>query len=87
MLGSAEVTMGRKEVLRLIDEMEDEYDQPFRFNPEAVHPQRATRSTSAVEPGPMGAMGSMFMARGEDTRAKPSEKNTLRGGAMYKFLV
>ena len=39
-----------KEVLRLIDVMEDEYDWPFRFDPEVVQAERATRSASAVEP-------------------------------------
>ena len=74
---------GKKEVLRLIDEMEDEYDQPFRFNPEAVHAERATRSASAVEPGQWG-YGINVYGKRRRYQAKPSEKSTLNA-AMYGF--
>ena len=71
---------GKKEVLRLIDEMEDEYDQPFRFNPKA---ERATRSASAVEPGQWG-YGINVYGKRKRYQAKPSEKSTLNA-AMYGF--
>ena len=74
---------GKKEVLRLIDEMEDEYDWPFRFNPEAVHAERATRSASAVEPGQWG-YGINVYGKRRRYQAKPSEKSTLNA-AMYGF--
>ena len=73
---------GKKEVLRLVDEMEDEYDQPFRFNPEVVHTERATRSASAVEPSQWGYGINVYGKR--RYQAKPSEKSTLNA-AMYRF--
>ena len=74
---------GKKEVLRLIDEMEEEYDWPFRFNPEAVHAERATRSASAVEPGQWGCGINVYGKR-RRYQAKPSKKSTLNA-AMYRF--
>ena len=63
--------------------MEDEYDWPFRFNPEAVHAERATRSASAVEPGQWG-YGINVYGKRRRYQAKPSEKSTLNA-AMYGF--
>ena len=47
-------TLWKKEVLHLIDQMEDCFDRPFEFNPEAIESARRTRGASAVEPGQWG---------------------------------
>ena len=39
---------GKKEVLCLIDQMEDCFDHPFQFNPDAIDTARRTRGASAV---------------------------------------
>ena len=41
---------GKREVLHLIDQMEDCFDRPFEFNPEAIESTRRVRGASAVEP-------------------------------------
>ena len=50
--------------------MEDEFDQPFRFNPEVVQAERALDLLVLLSQAD-GAMESMFMARGEGTRLNP----------------
>ena len=41
---------GKKEVLGLIDSMEECYNQPFSFDPELLEARRG-RTGSAIEPG------------------------------------
>ena len=45
---------GKREILHLIDQMEDCFNHPFEFNPEAIESSRRVRGVSAVEPGQWG---------------------------------
>ena len=45
---------GKREVLHLIDQMEDCFDHPFEFNPEAIESIRRVRGASACGAWPMG---------------------------------
>ena len=45
---------GKKEVLCLINQMEDCFNCPFKFDPEAIEPARKARGASAVEHGLWG---------------------------------
>ena len=74
---------GKKEVLCLIDQMEDCFDHPFKFNPEAIDSARRMRGASAVEHGQWG-YGIFVYGRRCKCHAKPSEKSTLNA-AMYGF--
>ena len=73
---------GKREVLHLIDQMEDCFDHPFEFNPEATESTR-TRGASAVEPGQWG-YGINVYGKRRKYQAKASEKSTLNA-AMYGF--
>ena len=42
---------GKREVLHLIDQMEDCFNCPSEFNPEATESARRMKGASAVEPG------------------------------------
>ena len=74
---------GKKEVLCLIDQMEDCFDHPFEFNPEAIDTARRTRGASAVEYGQWG-YGIYVYRKRHKYQAKSSEKNTLNA-ARYGF--
>ena len=74
---------GKKEVLCLIDQMEDCFDCPFEFNPEAIDTARRMRGASALKPGQWG-YGIFVYGRRHKYQAKPSEKSTLNA-AMYGF--
>ena len=74
---------GKREVLHLIDQMEDCFDCPFEFNPEAIESARRMRGASAVEPGQWG-YGINVHGKRQKYQAKASEKNTLNA-AMYGF--
>ena len=74
---------GKREVLHLIDQMEDSFDCPFEFNPEAIESTRRTRGASAVEPGQWG-YGINVYGKRQKYQAKASEKSTLNA-AMYGF--
>ena len=45
---------GKKEVLHVIDQMEDCFDHPFEFDPEVIDSARKVRGASAVEHGQWG---------------------------------
>ena len=74
---------GKREVLHLIDQMEDCFDCPFEFNPEAIESGRRMRGASAVEPAQWG-YGINVYGKGWKYQAKASEKSTLNA-AMYGF--
>ena len=74
---------GKREVLHLIDQMEDCFDHPFEFNPEAIESSRKVRGASAVEPGQWGYGINVYGKRWR-YQAKASEKSTLNA-AMYGF--
>ena len=74
---------GKREVLHLIDQMEDCFDHPFEFNPEAIESTSRMRGASAVEPGQWGYGINVYGKRWK-YQAKASEKNTLNA-AMYGF--
>ena len=74
---------GKREVLHLIDQMEDCFDHPFEFNPEAIESSRRVRGASAVEPGQWGYGINVYGKRWR-YQAKASEKSTLNA-AMYRF--
>ena len=74
---------GKKEVLCLIDQMEDCFDHPFEFDPDAIDSARRTRGASAVEHGQWG-YGIYVYGKRCKYQAKSSEKSTLNA-AMYGF--
>ena len=74
---------GKGEVLCLIDQMEDCFDHPFEFNPEAIDSARRMRGASAVEPCQWGYGINVYGKRWK-YQAKASEKSTLNA-AMYGF--
>ena len=76
---------GKKEVLHLIDQMEDCFDHPFEFNPDAIDTERRTRGASAVEHGQWGYDVYVYGKRCK-YQAKSSEESTLNA-AMYGFQV
>ena len=63
--------------------MEDCFDCPFEFNPEAIESSRRARGASAVEPGQWGYGINVYGKRWR-YQAKASEKSTLNA-AMYGF--
>ena len=73
----------KKEVLHLIDQMEDCFDHPFQFNPDAIDTARRTRGASAVEHGQWD-YGIYVYGKRHKYQAKSSEKSTLNA-AMYGF--
>ena len=74
---------GKREVLHLIDQMEDCFDRPFEFNPEAIESTRRVRGASAVEPSQWG-YGINVYGKRQRYQAEASEKSTLNA-AMYGF--
>ena len=74
---------GKREVLHLIDQMEDCFNHPFEFDPEAIESTRKVRGASAVEPGQWGYGINVYGKRWR-YHAKASEKGTLNT-AMYGF--
>ena len=65
--------------------MEDFFDCPFEFNPEAINSARGMRGASAVEHGQWG-YGIFVYGRRYKYQAKPSEKSTMNA-AMYGFRL
>ena len=73
---------GKKEVLHLIDQMEDCFDCPFKFDPEAIDSARKARGASAVEHGQWGYGINVYGKRRYQPKA--TEKSTLHA-VMYGF--
>ena len=73
---------GKKEVLCLINQMEDCFDHPFKFDPEAIDSARKARGTSAVEHGQWGYGINVYRKRRYQSKA--TEKSTLNM-VMYGF--
>ena len=74
---------GKKEVLHLIDQMEDCFNHPFKFDPEAIDSARKVRGASAVEHGQWG-YGINVYGKKRRYQPKATEKSTLNA-AMYGF--
>ena len=74
---------GKKEVLHLIDQMEDCFDHPFEFDPEAIDSARKARGASAVEHGQWG-YGINVYGKRRRYQPKATEKSTLNA-VMYGF--
>ena len=76
MPGGALKHSGKSEVLCLIGQMEDCFDQLFEFNPEAINSTRRMRGASTAEPGQWG-YGINVYGKRQRYQAKASEKSTL----------
>ena len=74
---------GKKEVLCLINQMEDCFNHPFEFDPEAIDSARKVRGASAVEHGQWGYGINVYRKR-RRYQPKATEKSTLNA-AMYGF--
>ena len=74
---------GKKEVLHLINQMEDCFNCPFKFDPEAIDSARKVRGASAVEHGQWG-YGINVYGKRKRYQPKATEKSTLNA-VMYGF--
>ena len=74
---------GKKEVLCLINQMEDCFNHPFKFDPEAIESARKARGASAVEHGLWG-YGIKVYGKRWRYQPKATEKSTLNA-VMYGF--
>ena len=74
---------GKKELYTF--QMEDCFDHPFQFNPDAIDTARRTRGASAVEHG-QWSYGIYVYGKRHKYQVKSSEKSTLNA-AMYGFRL
>ena len=74
---------GKKEVLHLINQMEDCFDHPFEFDPEAIDSAGKARGASAIEHGQWG-YGINVYGKRRRYQPKATEKSTLNA-AIYGF--
>ena len=73
---------GKREVLQLIDQMEECFDRPFVFDPDKVEP-RWGRAASAIIPGHW-FYGVNIYGNARRYKSRPGEAPTLNA-AMYGF--
>ena len=73
---------GKREVLQLIDEMEDCFDRPFVFDPDVLEPRQG-RAASAIAPG-QWFYGVNIYGQARKYKTHPGEAATLNV-AMYGF--
>ena len=73
---------GKKEVLALIDSMEDCFDRPFVYDQDRVEPRRGW-AASAMEPGHW-FYGIQIYGQARKYKTKPGEVLTLNA-ALYGF--
>ena len=72
----------KREVLQLIDQMEECFDRPFVFDPDKVEPRQG-RAASAITPGHW-VYGVNIYSQRRRYKSRPGEAPTLNA-AMYGF--